>query len=81
MTETRRNKPQPEQEIIRETLKEIDELRADGVTSHDDIAEALNRGGHPDPRGHQWTSRSLMDFLSDPDVEFERLLASRRLKG
>lgn len=78
MTETRRNKPQPMQELIRETLEEIDRLKGEGVTSYDEVAVALNRSGHPDIRGHQWTARSLMDFMSDPDVEFERLLASRR---
>ena len=78
MTETRRNKPQPMQELIRETLGEIERLKAEGVVRDEEIAVALNRGGFPDPGGHQWTGKSLLTFMADPDVEFERLLADRR---
>jgi hypothetical protein len=80
MTETRRNKPQPMQELIRETLAEIDRLKADGVIQNEEIAVALNRSGFPDPRGRQWTGTSLLTFMADPDVEFERLLVSKRRK-
>jgi hypothetical protein len=80
MTETRRNKPQPIQELIRETLDEIDRLKSEGVVADEEIAVALNRSGFPDPRGRQWTTQSLMTFMTDPDVEFERLLATKRRK-
>ena len=80
MTETRRNKPQPMQELIRDTLDEVDRLKADGVVRDEEIAVALNRSGFPDPRGRQWTAQSLLTFMADPDVEFERLLASKRRK-
>ena len=39
----------------------IDGLRAEGITSANGIARALNARGYATPRGGRWTARSVLN--------------------
>lgn len=69
MTETRRPRIQSGFDFSLEALQEIARIRMDGIEAPGEIAEALNRCGFPDSRGHQWTAEAVMDFLSSRDAQ------------
>jgi hypothetical protein len=69
MTETRRQRIQSGFDFSLEALQEIASVRMDGTEAPGEIAEALNRCGFPDSRGHQWTAEAVMDFLASRDAQ------------
>lgn len=69
MTETCRIRPESGASYARIVLAAIDDARAAGAATPDDLATALNRSGVTTWGGRQWDAERILAFLAGPDVE------------